>query len=186
MKKSFVVLLFLLLGSSAAFSQGDPGPRHGVHVAYLGETLTHPGLSIGYEKYLNEDSKFQVFIRANIGFYHHYRNNNTYMFTLETGFRRNFSSGLFLEQSLGVGYFYRQIHGDGQFTVNENGSIVEKGSLGNSFLPFVANVGLGYHFQTKKAQISPFLRPNFYWKMPFNETSNMQMTVMAGILYSFK
>src|SRR5690554_1366501 len=186
MKKSFVVLLFLLLGSSAAFSQGDPGPRHGVHVVYLGETLTHPGLSIGYEKYLNEDSKFQVFIRANIGFYHHYRNNNTYMFTLESGFRRNFKSGVFLEQSLGLGYFYRKVHSDGQYAVQDDGSILEVNSLGRSFLPFLANVGVGYHINTNKARISPFIRPNFYWKMPFNDTPNMQMAVAAGILYGFK
>lgn len=186
MKKTFVALTLVLACSVGALAQGDRPARHAVHVAYLGETLTHPGLSVGYEKHLNDESRFQVFVRANVGFYHHYRNNNTYMFTLETGYRRNFNSGLFLEQSLGLGYFYRKIHSDGQFAVNDNGSIVEKKSLGNSFLPFVANVGVGYHFQTKKAQISPFLRPNFYWKMPFNETPNMQMSLMAGILYGFK
>ena len=185
MKKQLSVLMILCSFALAASAQVEHRPRHAVHVAYLGEMLTHPGLSIGYEKYLNDESRFQVFMRANVGLYHHFRNNNTYMFTVETGYRRNFRSGLFLEQSLGIGYFYRQIHSDGKFAVHEDGSIVEKSSMGTSFLPFLANVGVGYHFQTKKAQISPFLRPNFYWKMPFNETPNMQMSLMAGILYGF-
>ena len=136
MKKQILVLSFSCLFALAASAQVDHRPRHAVHVAYLGEMISHPGLSIGYEKFLNDESRFQIFMRANVGFYHHYRNNNTYMLTLETGYRRNFKSGWFLEQSLGLGYFYRQIHSDGQFAVNENGSIVEKKSLGNSFLPF--------------------------------------------------
>jgi hypothetical protein len=186
MKKTCFILTIFSWSVFAVQAQVDDRPGQAVHVAYLGEMLTHPGVSVGYERYLGNDSRFQVFLRANLGFYHHYRNNNTFMLSLESGFRRNFRSGIFLEQSLGVGYFYRQTHGDGQFAVNEDGSIVEKNSLGSCFLPFLANVGIGYHFQTKRAQISPFIRPNFYWKMPFNETPNMQMAVMAGILYGFK
>src|SRR5690554_913957 len=140
MKKQLFLFMLSCSFTLAASAQVDHAPRHAVHVAYLGEMLTHPGLSIGYEKYLTDDSKFQVFMRANVGFYHHYRNNNTYMFTIETGYRRNYRSGLFLEQSLGIGYFNRQIHNDGTFAVDENGSIVGKGSLGTSFLPFLANL----------------------------------------------
>ena len=186
MKKTIIILTILIGSVLAVQAQVNDRPKQAVHVAYLGEMLTHPGVSVGYEKYLNNDSRFQVFLRANVGFYHHYRNNNTSMITLESGFRRNFSSGIFLEQSLGIGYFYRKVNGDGQFAVEKDGSIVERNALGRSFLPFLANVSIGYHFQTKRAQISPFIRPNFYWKMPFNETPNMQMAMMAGILYGFK
>lgn len=171
---------------ASIFSAQAQEVTHAVHAAYLGEMLTHPGVSLGYERYLNDDRKFEVFLRANLGFYHHYRNNNTFMFTLESGFRRNFKSGVFLEQSLGLGYFYRKVHSDGQYAVQDDGSILEVNSLGRSFLPFLANVGVGYHINTNKARISPFIRPNFYWKMPFNETPNMQMAVAAGILYGFK
>jgi hypothetical protein len=186
MKKTLFILTIFVGLVFPVQAQVNDRPKQAVHVAYLGEMLTHPGMSVGYESYLSNDSRFQVFLRANVGFYHHYRNNNTYMFTLESGFRRNFASGIFLEQSLGIGYFYRKVHGDGQFAVEEDGSIVEKNALGRSFVPFLANVGIGYHIQTKRAQISPFIRPNFYWKMPFNETPNMQMAMMAGILYGFK
>ena len=186
MKKTCFILTIFIWSFFAVQAQVNDRPRQAVHVAYLGEMLTHPGVSMGYERYLSNDSRFQVFLRANLGYYHHYRNNNTFMLTLESGLRRNFASGVFLEQSLGIGYFYRKVHGDGQFAVEEDGSIVEKNALGRSFVPFLANVGIGYHIQTRKAQISPFLRPNFYWKMPFNETPNMQMGLMAGILYGFK
>jgi hypothetical protein len=183
--KIFLLSCFWLLVLTAQ-GQSEFANKHAFHVAYLGEMLTHPGISVGYEKYLTEDEKFHIFVRPTAAFYHHYRNNTTFMLTLESGFRRNFRSGFFLEQSLGVGYFQRLVHGDGQFYVAENGTIMEKGALGVSFLPLLANVGIGYHFQSRKVQISPFVRPNFYWKMPFNETPNMQLAIMAGIIYRIK
>lgn len=186
MNKSNCIILFLLLLISPAYAQTKFDNRHGFHMAYLGEMLTHPGVSIGYEKYLGEDEKFQIFLRPVLGFYRHFRNNTTYQLTLESGFRRNFRSGLFLEQSLGIGYFHRMVHGDGQFYVDDKGAIHEKGGIGVSFVPFLANIGMGYHFQSRRPQISPFARPNFYWKMPFNETPNMQFVLMVGIIYRNK
>ncbi|HLU89434.1 MAG TPA: hypothetical protein VKZ51_06330 [Cyclobacteriaceae bacterium] len=183
MKKLCYVLLFTFVSVCTVQAQIENSPQHAFHIGYLAEMLTHPGLSLGYEKYLNDDSRFEVFFRATAGYYNHFRNNSTYMVTVESGFRRNLRGGLFLEQALGIGYFYRLVNSDGQYAVHDDGSIVEKPSLGNSFLPVLANVGIGYHFHTGKTRISPFLRPNFYWKMPFNDTPNMQMSLMAGIIY---
>ena len=186
MKKTKCIIFLVSMLAFQTIAQENIHKRHGFHIAYLGEMVTHPGLSIGYEKFLNYEDKFGIFLRSTLGFYRHFRNNTTYMLTLESGFRRNFRSGIFVDQSIGIGYFNRWVHGDGQFYVNENGGIEEKSGIGRSFVPFLANLGLGYHIQTNKAQFSPFIRPNFYWKMPFNETPNMQLAVMVGILYRSK
>lgn len=186
MKKTLLLLLLHLFLTCSLIAQQEFRSKSAFHIAYMGEMVTHPGLSIGYEKYLNESEKFQIFLRPVMGFYHHYRNNTTFHLNLESGFRRTFKSGFFLEQSMGIGYFHRFVDGDGNYYIDENGNVASGGNVGIPFVPFLANVGIGYHIHTSKINISPFLRPNTYWKLPLNSTPNMQFALLAGIIFRIK
>ena len=59
--------------------------KNAITIAYFGETLTHPGLSLGIEHTLWEKKKKKLITSANIGWYTHPRHHHAAFLNIEGG-----------------------------------------------------------------------------------------------------
>ena len=180
---SFVLLSSLGQGFNA-YSQQEPtaSHRYALTAAYLGETITHPGATVGLEKYLLRKRQYKLFVGTNLGGYVHQRNHKALFATLQFGQRITFRSGWFVDQSIGVGYLITFLDGE-VYTVNPTGSVEQMANTGRSHLMPSVSVGVGYDFTNKDiAKLQLFLRPQAFWQLPFNHYALLHIGLQAGII----
>ena len=189
--KKKLAIAFVLLSSlgqwPSAYAQEEPSSTHryALTAAYFGETITHPGATVGLEKYLLRSRRYKLFVGANLGGYVHHRNHKALFANLQLGQRITFRSGWFLDQSVGVGYLRTFLDGE-VYAVDSDGSVEQVANTGRPhFMPSVS-VGVGYDF-TKKglANLQLFLRPQVFWQMPFNNYSLLHIGLQAGLIVPF-
>ena len=89
------ICLILLLGTLKAHSQDinattnkKTSGKYALNAAYFGETITHPGLTVGLEYTLLEGRKRSLISSVNLGGYTHPRHHRALFLNLEGGLRR--------------------------------------------------------------------------------------------------
>lgn len=182
MKKYFLFLLFFAVVSQCT-AQDELASKVGIYVGYFGETLTHPGLNFGLEYYPHQSEKYQMILSASAGGYVHIRNNKSLFVRGQWGQRVCFKKGLFVDQFLGIGYLHQFTHGGELYEVLPNGAVVETPDSGQPlFMPSVS-LGVGYDFSKNSAsKLSVYLRPELFWKAPFNGYYLTHLAINAGII----
>lgn len=175
----------LVLLSTAAYGQEEETRKTRLLVGYYGETVTHPGLTVGVERALLQTEKYQVILAADAGGYVHVRNNSSLFVRVRSGQRRTFRNGLFLDHFLGLGYLRHFTHGGETYEVLPNGAVVEVNNAGRSMvMPSVA-LGTGYDFARRRGTgVSVYVRPELFWKAPFNGYYLTHFALHAGVMFN--
>lgn len=178
------ILIFLLF-PLFTFAQNEKELR--MSVGYFGETLAHPGVNLGIEYGVPVSTKEQMLVSLNVGGYVHPKNNTSLFIRGQWGQRFNLKSGLFFESFLGLGYLHQFTHGGDKFEVKPNGAVVKIPNSGRPMvMPSVA-LGIGWNFhKNEKFFPSFYLRPELFWKAPFNGYYLTHIAINAGIIVKLK
>lgn len=161
--------------------------RLNIGAGYFGHTITHPGVvvELEYETYVS--STMSLPFRLDVGFYHHPRNRNALFLDVNYGFRRYFKSGLFIEQSIGIGILGSALNTD-VFAVDDDGNVSEGSRLNEpQFMPSLT-VGIGYNLTKNKENTLNliWLRPKISWEIPHKTTANFSPALQIGFTHQIK
>lgn len=180
-----IVLLAFIAFCYTLQAQSDSSDKTKFTLGYYGETITHTGFTLGVEHAFFQNEKYKILIAANAGGYVHIRNNTSLFLRGQWGQRVTFDSGIFLDHFLGIGYLHQFTHGGAIYEVLPNGAVVETPNNGKSkFMPSIA-VGTGYDFSKKgKHDLSVYIRPELFWKAPFNGYYLTHFALNAGIIFN--
>lgn len=186
MKRVFFVFLIFAFLKTGVLGQTTDLPKTKWMLGYFGETITHTGINLGLEYYPFQSERYQMILAPNLGGYVHIRNNTSLFLRVQWGQRVNFDSGLFLEQFMGLGYLHQFTHGGQNYEVLPNGAVLEVSNSGRPmFMPCVA-LGTGYDFSKKtRFNLTYFIRPEFFWKGPFNGYYLTHIALNTGVLFHF-
>ena len=180
MKKIFLISILLVSLFSVTYSQTNLNIGGG----YFGHTVTHPGVVVEFELEKMYSEKASIPIRMDMGFYSHPRNHNGLFLDLNIGFRRYYKSGLFLEESIGVGVLQRILNADGVFEVDAEGNVTEVSRFdAPDFMPSLT-LGIGYNLtKNKETQNLIWLRPKIFWQYPHKTSSTFNPAVQVGFTH---
>lgn len=185
MKQIFIICIGLFSSLTNTYGQSDNLPKTKFTLSYFGETITHTGLNMGIEHYPFQSNKYQMILAANIGGYVHIRNNTSLFVRGQWGQRVTFGSGVFIDEFIGIGYLHQFTNGGDNYEVLSNGAVVETPNNGSAMvMPSIA-LGTGYDFSKKtKWNIVYFLRPELFWKAPFNGYYLTHFALNTGFIFN--
>lgn len=186
MKQSLCLLFFMSI-LLPAIGQDAPQNKLALNLGYFGETVTHTGINLGIEYYPHQTDRHQMILAGNIGGYVHPRNNTSLFIRAQWGQRLHFKSGLFLDQFVGLGYLHQFVHGGDLYEVKPNGAVVKTPDSGQPLVMPSISLGTGYTFSKNEGTgISLFLRPELFWKAPFNGYYLTHLALNAGVIINLK
>jgi hypothetical protein len=125
-------------------------------------------------------------LRVDFGLFNHTRNHTGIFLDVNYGFRRKFKSGLFLEESIGVGVLQSILNSDGVYEVNDEGEVSDGSRL--TTLDFMPSVTLGIGYDVSKDtenQNLIWFRPKLYWQLPHKTTSTYNFALQFGFTHTF-
>jgi hypothetical protein len=181
MKKICITILAIVTISLTTFAQRDSKIGGG----YFGNTLTYPGFVFEYEIEQMHSEKASLPARFDIGFYIHPRYNTGIFANVNYGFRRYFSSGIFIEESIGIGVLSTFLNADAVYKVEENGDVRESSKyVTTDFMPSIT-LGIGYNF-SKDAERKKlvWIRPQLFWQYPHKTSSMFTPALQVGYTFS--
>jgi len=177
----FLIFLFTHINSNG---QENNLPKTKLTLSYFGETITHNGLNLGFEYYPFQSKKYQMILASNIGGYVHIRNNTSLFIREQWGQRITFDWGIFIDEFIGLGYLHQFTHGGDNYEVLSNGAIVKTPNNGSPMIMPSVAIGTGYDFSKKtKWNIIYFLRPELFWKAPFNGYYLTHFALNTGFIF---
>jgi hypothetical protein len=148
---------------------------------YFGHFLTHPGavLEIESERVFSEQASLPV--RLDIGLYSHPRNHTGLFMDLNYGYRKYFKSGIFLEESVGIGVLKPFLNSDGVFEVDDSGNISESSrAMPVDLLPSLT-LGMGYNLSKNGTSRNlVWMRPKIAWQIPHKTSSLYHISMQIG------
>ena len=183
MKKIYFMLAMLVALSAATSGQ----TRINAGGGYFGHTASHPGivLELEFEKMYTE--KASLPLRLDAGFYSHPRNHNGLFIDISYGFRRYFRSGLFLEESIGIGVLQSILNSDGVYQVDDNGNVSDASRFNPLDLMPSITLGIGYNLaKDGERQTLVWFRPKIFWQYPHKTSSTFTPAVQAGFTHTIK
>ena len=179
----YKILVVLLFSYVLTHAQTEELPTRALTVSYFGETLTHPGLTLGVEHYPLQSPKHQLVWSVSAGAYLHRRNNTSWFVRLQVGQRLMLGRGFVLENFLGLGYLRQYTHGGDVYQVLPNGAVVENKRSGRGKMMPSVGLGMGYRgIKIRGKTIQVFARPEIFWKAPFNGYYLTHFAINAGIV----
>lgn len=180
--KRFVLLILLLAFIGKSYSQS----RLNAGIGYFGGNFTHPGVLLEFEieNYFTDD--FSLPLRSNIG-YIVTPDFNSLSLEIQKGFRKYFKSGLFVEQSLGLGMMANFYKIESIWYYDQYLSVVRYRDGANlGFMPS-ATLGLGYNLtHAKGTQNLIWFRPKVYWNFGVRGLNLPYAALQIGYTYNFK
>ena len=156
-----------------------------VGAGYFGHTLTYPGLVLEAEWESAFQGKAALPLRVNLGVFNHKRNSTGIFADINYGFRQYFKSGIFLEESIGVGALVSLLNNDATYEVSEAGEITEVSNFAAiDFMPSIS-LGLGYKFSSGKIGTNAvWLRPKVFWQLPHKSNSTYNAAIQVGFSHT--
>ena len=181
MKK--IIILWLLFIGNFIYAQED-NRIIPINVSYFGETITHPGIEVGYE--YNFFKGFNV--TAAIGTYVHQRNHAALFLSGDLNWRYTFSFGYSPEIGIGLGYLHTWEHGGPVYIVDDNNNASIKPKYGRpSFMPSAKLGLLGWDLR-KKTNIPMRINTDivYFGQLPFNNYFLSHLALRIGATYYFE
>lgn len=176
MYKIYIASLLLLIFCLKSYGQSDLN----IGAGYFGHTITHPGLVLELEREMHYSDKASLPFRIDLGFFNHPRNHTGIFADANVGFRRYYRSGLFLEESIGIGIFEPVLNSDGVYEVNAEGNVTESSRwMEPDFMPSLT-LGAGYVFSDR---LKVWVRPKLYWQIPHKKSSTWNPVLQLGVSY---
>ena len=181
MKK--IYLTIIMLTAIIAASKGQT--RINAGGGYFGHTATHPGIVLEYEIERMYSEKASLPLRIDAGFYSHPRNHFGFFADVSLGFRRYFKSGLFLEESIGIGVLETAINSDGVYSVDDNGKVTGVSRFNPPDLMPSLTLGIGYNLtKSSGTQNLLWFRPKIYWQYPHKTSSTFNPAIQLGFTHT--
>jgi len=180
--KRIILILVITAGFHLA---ADAQTNFSAGVGYYGENVTNPGvvLEFEYERYYTEDLSLPL--RVDFGF-HSNPDYNAWTIDLHKGFRKYFKSGLFLEQSVGVGLIAKGYKTDYWFYDDYANAIAHGNTTVIGFMPSVT-AGVGYDLsKNKEGQDLLWVRPKVYWDLGMRGLYLPYFALQVGYSHTFK
>jgi hypothetical protein len=182
----FTLMNFCLPAVGQTKKEPSPAGKYAFTVAYFGEMITHPGATLGIERYLLQDKRYRIFLGANLGMYTHTRNHTAYFINIQSGQRLTTGSGLFFDQSIGIGYLRSYLNGGDIFEVDAFRGVYESKNSGRGHVMPSVSLGTGWDFSKKNiANLAVFVRPQVFWQYPFNNYSLVHLALQTGLTFHF-
>lgn len=181
MKKIYIAISGIFM----ALAGLDAQTNFNIGGGYFGHTATYPGMVIEAEMEHMFSEQASLPLRLDMGFYVHPRHNTGVFLDLNAGFRRYFKSGLFLEESVGVGVLESFLHSDGVYKVDDAGNVAEDSRANPvQFMPSVT-LGVGYNLsQGSGKQNLVWIRPKLFWQVPFKTVSAYNFALQVGFTHT--
>jgi hypothetical protein len=176
----------LLLGfgmSVASFlclAQADTVKSYYAGVEYFSEGGFYPGFAFVGETSLLKSRNFEVMAAARVGAYFHYRNHTGIFLMAQSGQRIRLYRQLYFEHYLGLGYLHSFLSGGDPYYVDATGTIHKSSNGGSPHLMPSVSFGLGFNTHISEQACRFFARPIFFWMIPFNQTSLLQVGIEVG------
>ncbi|MDX1446574.1 hypothetical protein [Lishizhenia sp.] len=168
-------------------AQAQAQVQQNVGVGYFGNTVTYPGLVLEYGLEKMFTAQASLPLRLDVGFYHHKRYNTGVFADVNLGFRRYYASGLFLEESIGVGWMSTFVASDEVFSINDAGELEEASRYASTDVMPSITLGIGYDLTRKSAaKHLIWLRPKIFWQFPHKTTSFYSVALQVGYTYHLK
>ncbi|WNG33113.1 hypothetical protein F0U61_05400 [Archangium violaceum] len=168
--------------SSPARAEESP-TRLPLTVAYFGETLVHPGLTVGTELSLVRGDVGAVVLTGNLGGYVHPRNHVGLFASAEMGGRLTAPFGLYGELLVGAGYLHSFLQGP-VYEVSRDGSVLPAADAGRPAVMPTASLGLGWDLQRNGvAPLALFTRLTLFGQFPFNQRLLPHAAVQLGVRF---
>jgi hypothetical protein len=177
MKRIYISIIAILMALAGLDAQTNVNIGGG----YFGKHASYPGLVLEAEMEHMFTEKASLPLRLDMGFYVHPRQSTGVFLDLNAGFRRYFKSGLFLEESVGMGVLETFLHSDAVYSVDDSGKVSEDSRANPPvFMPSIT-LGIGYNLsQGSGKQNLIWLRPKIYWEVPHWELSTYSFALQVG------
>lgn len=194
-----VLLLALFHCPDSLKAQGMDSLRiQNLSLSYFGETFTHPGGSIGYERSFKswkrirekksgkiKEQNLILLAESRLAFYHHRRNHNALLGFTGASIARLKPNGTFFKLGLQTGLVQR-FYNAPVYTV-ETGIISRTNSRANIQFAYGLATSLGHYKMPGESghPISWFVRSNIYFSRPFSTSHLLQNALELGLVYTW-
>ena len=141
--RRILAIVFLLIGNyiyAREINRTIP-----INFSYFGETITHPGIEIGYESTFYKGFNFTV----SIGTYVHQRNHVGLFINGGLNWRYTFSIGYSPEIGIGLGYLHTWAHGGPTYVVDDTGNVSINKIGRPHFMPLIKLGLIGWDLRKK-------------------------------------
>jgi hypothetical protein len=155
-------------------------------IGYYGENVANPGFVLEFEIEKHHSALFSLPLRGNLG-YHSNPDYHAFTLDIHKGFRKYFSSGLFLEQSVGAGLITKSFKEADYWYADKYMTSIAHGNKPTwGFMPSVT-VGAGYNLAAKnEASRLLWIRPKVYWDLGFRGLELPYFALQLGYTHTFK
>lgn len=178
-----IVLSIILLAGVAAFSHAQSHLSAGI--GYFGENGINPGVVLEFEFEKMHSEKFSLPLRTDLGIYFK-EDYSAFFLDIHKGFRTYFKSGLFLEQSIGVGLVGKNYQTNYWYIDKYANNVPHGNGTVLGFMPSVT-FGIGYDISREKdGKNLIWLRPKVYWDLGFRGIYLPYSAIQVGYTHTFK
>ncbi len=193
MNKVFIILLSFFFLELCLNAQAK-GPES-ISIAYLGETLTHPGVKVGLPILLKNSSKQKekpkgtinkiksFYVVPQIGFYTHLQNHSALILNVDLAFKRNKEDSKWARvYSLGIGAL-TQFNAGTTYIQEEDGSIKEKNGASRIYF----NPSIAYELRYNiKPLLAIYSKASMGFKVPYNTFFSLNPMIELGVHVNLK
>jgi hypothetical protein len=151
-------------------------------ISYFGETVTHPGLTIGIEYAIVDKGWYRLAFSAQVGGYYH-RRNHVGAF-IDAGLVNRFTSsfGLFGDAALGVGYLHTWVDG-ATYSRQTDGNVGRVAGYGLPHLKVTGDFRAGYDLSGLSGfPGGVFMGLSIFGEYPFNGFFLPHAALQTGLL----
>jgi len=153
-------------------------------IAYSGEGPGNAGIVGTYEIEKFQAESFSLPLRVDLGYFST-ADYQVVSLELLKGFRKYFPSGLFVEQSIGIGLMSTYYDVDNIFYYDEYANTIRYNEGANlGFMPSI-DLGIGYKLnKDRKSQNMIWVRPKLFWNLGFRGLPFPYSTVQIGFSHT--
>lgn len=163
---------------------GHAQHRLSFEAGYFGNHISQPGAVIGFEYESIFSPDFSSPLRTNLGFFKGPEYNSMFL-EVHKGFRKKMSSGLYLEQSVGIGVTGTVFTLENMwYNDTVSGAIFRYKDGINWGLSPSATFGLGY--APENSPHAFWVRPKIYWNFFIRGLQHPYGALQIGYSYTFK
>ena len=163
-----------------------------IRVGYYGETVTHYGLKVAYERTLfpriksRNQARKTVLVAPGLAAYRHPQNHIGFVFSPELTYRRTGRRGATFEVGIAPAYFRYFLDGT-TYEVTDAGDFRRvRLAGGNAFMPTVS-VGVGKDWSVQRnLPLTCYTRLNLMLQRPYNTSTLLRFSLEARVIIPFK
>jgi hypothetical protein len=181
--KKKIILAIAFIAGLSTYTHAQSLMNAGI--GYFGENGINPGVVLEFEHEKFHSDDFSLPLRADLGIYFK-EDYQAFFLDIHKGFRKYFESGLFMEQSIGVGLIGKSYETNYWYIDEYANSVAHGNTTVMGLMPSVT-FGIGYNLsREKEGNDLIWLRPKVYWDLGFRGLHLPYTAVQLGYTHTFK